>query len=65
MATIHIAIPEIPHGHGLSFKKGIADGLLDCREHEATPHNTHSASYQRGVTVGGELKSQIAKLVKA
>lgn len=22
------AIPEIPHGHGLSFKKGVSDGLL-------------------------------------
>ena len=24
MTTIQINIPEIPHGHGLSFKKGVA-----------------------------------------
>ena len=65
MTTIHLNIPEIPHGHGLSFKKGVADGLLDCRDHEATPHETHSASYQRGIEVGAELKQEIAKLVKA
>ena len=65
MTTIQIEIPEIPHGHGLSFKKGLADGLLDCRDHEATPHETHSASYKRGLEVGAELKREIAKLVKA
>ena len=65
MTTIQIEIPEIPHGHGLSIKKGLADGLLDCRDHEATPHETHSASYKRGLEVGAELKREIAKLVKA
>lgn len=65
MHRIELDIPEIPHGHGLSFKKGIADGLLDSREHEATPHETHTASYQRGIEVGAELKQKIAKLVKA
>lgn len=65
MKTIHLNIPEIPHGHGLSFKKGVADGLLDCRDHEATPHETHSASYQRGLEVGAELKCEVARLVKA
>ncbi len=64
MTTVTIEIPEIPHGHGLSFKKGVADGLLECRDHEATPHETHTASYQCGIEVGAELKSQIAKLVK-
>ncbi len=65
MTIIQLNIPEIPHGHGLSFKKGIADGLLDCRDHEATPHETHSASYERGIEVGAELKHEIAKFVKA
>lgn len=65
MTTINLNIPEIPHGHGLSFKKGIADGLLDCRDHEGTPHETHLASYERGIEVGAELKREIAKLVKA
>lgn len=65
MATIHIEIPEIPHGHGLSFKNGVADGLLDCLDHENVHHNTHSASYQRGLIVGAELKREIGLLVKA
>ena len=65
MTTVTIDIPEIPHGHGLSFKKGVADGLLDNRDHEATPHETHAASYQRGIEVGTELKQKITKLVKA
>ena len=65
MATIQIEIPEIPHGHGMSFKSGVADGLLECREHEQTPHETHSASYERGLAVGAELRREIARLVKA
>jgi len=65
MHKIELEIPEIPHGHGLSFKKGISDGLLDNRDHEATPHETHAASYQRGIEVGADLKTIIAKLVKA
>lgn len=65
MKTIQIQVPDIPHGHGLSFKKGVADGLLDSREHEQAPHNTHAASYTRGLHVGAELKREIAKLVKA
>ncbi|MEQ1835049.1 MAG: hypothetical protein ABL862_01145 [Candidatus Nitrotoga sp.] len=65
MATIQIDVPEIPHGHGLSFKRGVADALLDCRDHEQTPHETHAASYERGFTVGAELKREIARLVKA
>tara|TARA_R110002012_G_scaffold23242_2_gene79045 strand:+ start:503 stop:700 length:198 start_codon:yes stop_codon:yes gene_type:complete len=65
MTAIHLSIEEIPHGHGLSFKKGVADALLDCRDNAATLHETHSASYQRGIEVGTELKREIAKLVKA
>ena len=65
MTKIQINIPEIPHGHGLSFKKGVADGLLDSRDHQETPHETHAARYQRGIEVGAELKREIAKLVKA
>lgn len=65
MTTVKIEIQEIPHGHGLSFKKGVADGLLDCRDNEATPHETHAASYERGIEVGAALKCEIAKLVKA
>lgn len=64
MAKICIEISEIPHGHGMSFKKGVADGLLGGCEHEDSPHITHSASYRRGVTAGSELKIEIAKFVK-
>jgi len=31
MHKIELEIPEIPHGHGLSFKKGVADGLSSLR----------------------------------
>lgn len=65
MATVQIDIPEIPHGHGLSFKKGVADGLLGTRSHENEPHETHSASYERGLAVGANLKKGIAAKVKA
>lgn len=65
MTTVMLEVPEIPHGHGLSFKKGVADALLDCRDHEETPHETHSASYQCGLEVGAELKREFAKLVTA
>lgn len=64
MTTISLDIQEIPHGHGLSFKKGLADGLLDCRDHEKTCHETHAASYERGLAAGTELRRQIATLVK-
>lgn len=65
MHQIELKLPEIPHGHGLSFKKGVADGLLDTRHHETTLHETHVASYHRGLGVGASLKVEIAKLVKA
>jgi hypothetical protein len=64
MAIIQINLEEIPHGHGLSFKKGVADGLLDCRDNEGTVHKTNAASYQRGVEIGTDLKRDIAHLVK-
>ena len=65
MDKIEIAIPNIPHGHGLSFKKGVADGILDSKDNESTCHETHKASYLRGYEVGKELKEKIAKKVKA
>ncbi len=65
MSVAKIVIPEIPHGHGLSFKKGIADGLLETKEHEQTCHETYAANYQRGYVIGAELRQEIAKHVKA
>jgi hypothetical protein len=65
MDKIEIAISDIPHGHGLSFKKGVADGILDSKDYESTCHETHKASYLRGCEVGKALKEEIAKKVKA
>ncbi len=65
MPKIDITIPDIPHGHGLSFKKGIADGLLECEDNQSTCHETHAASYRRGHDAGAALKEEIAKYVKA
>ena len=64
MTLVNLEIATIPHGHGLSFKKCIADGLLECRTHEEAPHETHAASYQRGLQVGEVLRNEIAKRVK-
>jgi len=64
MGTITLEIPDIPHGHGLSFKRGVADGLLDSNAHKDVPHATNAASYGRGVDVGKALKAEIAPLVK-
>lgn len=65
MKKIEITIPSIPHGHGLSFKKGIADGLLETKEHESTCHETHATNYRCGLDVGETLKREIATQVKA
>jgi hypothetical protein len=64
MDSFELNISDIPHGHGLSFKKGVADGLLACRDHENTTHKTHAASYQRGIDLGTELQQKIGILVK-
>jgi len=59
-----ISIPEIPHGHGLSFKKGIVDGLLDGPDRENEMPNGHQQSYKRGKEVGIALNDEISKKVK-
>ena len=64
MTSVIMEFPDIPHGHGLSFKKGVADGLLESRVHEDSVHQTHSASYERGVAAGKSLRFEIGKLVK-
>jgi hypothetical protein len=61
---IQLDLQDIPHGHGLSFKRGISDGLLESTEHESLPHETHAASYRRGLAVGETLRQEIAKAVK-
>ena len=65
MTHIAIELSDIPHGHGLSFKKGVSDGVLDSKENQKSIHETHLASYRKGLIFGEELKSKIAKHVKA
>lgn len=55
---------EIPHGHGRSFKKGVADGLLDEKTSESNLPNGHDESYRKGVELGKKLKEEIAEKVK-
>jgi hypothetical protein len=55
---------DIPHGHGLSYKKGVADGLLDQRGYENDVHETHIASYHRGRDEGEKLRRVIGDRVK-
>ena len=65
MSKISVEIADIPHGHGRSFKKGVADALLDCRDNKRSCHETHLASYNRGQDLGATIKREIAKQVKA
>ena len=55
---------EIPHGHGLSYKRGLSDGLLSEQNYAKEIHQTHTASYERGRVVGEKLKEEVAKLVR-
>lgn len=55
---------EIPHGHGLSLKKGVSDGLLDKEASKFDLPNGHNESYRKGVEFGKKLKEEIAKKVK-
>ncbi len=66
MLTVNLSIDfdEIPHGHGLSFKRGVSDGLLGEDDFESKVDITHRASYRRGVTMGQNLKETIAKTIK-
>lgn len=64
MAVMQIDIPDIPHGHGLSFKRGVADSLLDQETFKNDCHETHLASYARGIQLGNILKEMIANCVK-
>lgn len=55
---------DIPHGHGLSFKRGVSDGLLEESTYDGEVHETHRASYQRGVEEGVALRVAIADRVR-
>lgn len=55
---------DIPEGHGLSFKKGLADGLLNTADHAHTVPHGHEHSYARGKSEGEALCKEIAARVK-
>lgn len=60
-----VNISELPHGHGLSYKKGVSDGLLGESKYEnETSKLRHSASYKKGYELGEALKAEVASKVK-
>ena len=63
--TISNYINDIPHGHGLSFKRGISDGLLDEQNHVGNIPNGHNRSYEKGKEFSKVLKDEILKKVKS
>lgn len=56
--------PDIPHGHGLSFKKGVSDGLLERNDYADDLPNGHNESYRRGVEEGLAIRHRIARRVR-
>lgn len=63
---VQIDIPDtLPEGHGASFKKGIADALLESAGTplDHTP-NGHELSRRRGQEVGRLLVREILNIVK-
>jgi hypothetical protein len=63
---IELNVPnELPHGHGASFKKGIADAILESARTELihTPEG-HEESRKKGMAVGEEIVKFVSALVK-
>ena len=62
---IEIEIPdELPHGHGASFKKGIAEEMLKSAKTKLahTPEG-HDDSRRKGLAVGKEIVRFVSKIV--
>ena len=57
---------DLPHGHGLSFKKGICSILMkdSCNVDKKDLPNGHTKSFEEGQKLGLELKQIIAQKVK-
>lgn len=55
---------SLPHGHGLSFARGMADGLVGHKPSPETQPEGHSASYTAGYQAGQATKASISKIVK-
>lgn len=63
---VELTIPdELPHGHGASFKKGIAEALLESARSELfhTPEG-HNESRKKGLVAGEEIAKLVSKIVK-
>ncbi len=61
---MNIKIEEISHGHGLSFKKGLSDGVLVDANFENALPNGHDKSYKNGFEIGLTIKEEIKNKVK-
>jgi len=61
---LHDIIDEIPHGHGLSFKKGISDGILDKDTFKDYLPNGHNSSYESGIKLGKKLQKIVGEKVR-
>ncbi len=57
-------IPKLPHGHGLSYKRGVSDGLLGNESFREQIPNGHEKSYEKGIKFGEDLKKEISEDVK-
>jgi hypothetical protein len=62
MTTIELDIPNIPKGEEKSFRRGVADGLLNDSVHKEDA--VHDAAYRGGFAVGESFKKKIAVLYK-
>lgn len=57
-------IPDIPHGHGLSFKKGICKGLIESEDFiEKDLPNGHEKTFKLGIEFGRALKKAVGEHV--
>lgn len=66
MTIIQVEIPDtLPEGHGASFKKGIAESLVEFATTpiDHTP-NGHELSRKQGAEIGKGLAQKIASIVK-
>ncbi|MES2666888.1 MAG: hypothetical protein V4712_12365 [Pseudomonadota bacterium] len=47
----------IPNGHGLSFKKGVSDGMFERDDFRNTlPDGGHGSTYNRGRIFGAKVR---------
>ena len=52
---------SIPHGHGLSIKKGICDGIMNDSKFKVSLPDGHNASYERGIEIGKTILDEVTK----